>query len=103
MTPDPDIIPYLERAKPLFDVPLDLLHVERFGLAPFFEDGKPVLAMRLYFHEAFDPTKVHELTLIMDPDGAVEYDIATPEQVDILFAHFSPDAPAEQPTEESDQ
>ena len=79
--------------------PFHLIAVDRAGYPPLEGGTKPILAMRFYFQRLNEDLPFY-ITFLMDPDGAVEEYLADDSHVDTLFAHFSPETPAE-PTEES--
>lgn len=98
---DAYIADIVARATPLLREPVDLIHVERFGLPSVGDSDKPILALKLYYSTLFDDRRPQYLTFVMDPDGAVAYHLASDSHVDELFAHFSPETPAEEtPTTE---
>lgn len=78
--PDPDVIPLLEKAKPLLSRMQDLLHVEKEYLPQ--ESGKPVLLLRLYFTPVGQTAAPVHLTVACDADGAYEYGLLSPEEYD---------------------
>ena len=79
--PDPDIIPLLEKAKPLLNRMQDLLHVEKEAVA--LEDGHAVV-LRFYFHPVSQPELPAHITFVCDPQGALEYGLLTEEEFALI-------------------
>lgn len=83
MHPDPEILPLLQKAKPLLNKLQDLIHVEKEAVP--LEDGHAIL-LRFFFTPVNAPDQPSHLTVVCDPDGALEYGLLTPEEYDLIPA-----------------
>jgi hypothetical protein len=96
MPDTPEAVPFYGCAFPFF-----LSAVERKGVPPLDDGAGPALLMRFTFHRPNEPELPFFIEFLMDPEGAVEEFLADDSHVDQIFAHFSPDSPAETTPEES--
>lgn len=73
----------LKKAKPLLNKLQDLIHVEKEAVP--LDNGVAVL-LRFFFTPVNAPNQPVHLTVVCDPDGALDYGLLTPEEYNLIPA-----------------